>query len=92
MVALVAGHRTPSDGRQVERTDFARLLGGLIAHLAAQVEKLASDSSAIDASNGRQHDRDGSGAQIADATQEEGCQPARCTRRPARDPNADGDS
>ena len=58
-----------------EGTDVARLLGGLIAHLAEQVEKLISGSLVGKASAGKQQDGEGSATQITDAAQEEDVAP-----------------
>jgi len=71
-----------------EGTDVARLLGGLIAHLAEQMEKLASGSLVGEASAAKQHDRAGSKTQITDAAQEEDVSPQDPPAAPARDPNA----
>ena len=81
--------RIASEGA-TEGTDIARLLAGLISHLAGQMEKLASDSSAIATSDGRESDHDGSAPRIADATQEEDVSPQDAPAAAAGDPNASG--
>jgi hypothetical protein len=57
-----------------EGTDVARLLGGLIAHLAEQVEKLASGSLAPASS--RDQAAEGSGTQIAEPDEDEAVGPS----------------
>ena len=71
-----------------EGTDVARLLAGLIAHLADQMEKLAAASSSSSSSDGPEQGREDSGTQIADATLEEDVSPQDAPAAPARDPNA----
>ena len=51
--------------------DVARVLAGLIAHLAQQMELLASGSPAIGTTDGHAHDREEPVAQIVDATEED---------------------
>ena len=72
-----------------EGTDVARLLAGLIAHLADQLEKLAAASSSSGSSDALEHGREDSGTQIADATPEEDVSPQDAPAAPARDPNAE---
>ena len=71
-----------------EGTDVARLLGGLIAHLAEQVEKLASGSLESDAATGRQQAPEDSATPTADAAQEENVGPQGSPVAPTRDQDA----
>lgn len=71
-----------------EGTDVARLLAGLIAHLADQMEKLAAASSSSGSLDDPEQGREDSGTQIADATPEEDVSPQDAPAAPARDPNA----
>ena len=72
-----------------EGTDVARLLAGLIAHLADQMEKLAAASSSSGSSDGPEQGRQEPVTRIADATPEEDVSPQDAPAAPARDPNTE---
>lgn len=72
-----------------EGTDVPRLLAGLIAHLAGQMEQLASGVPLSDRERGQDQGHEESAPQNADAIQEEDVSPRDAPAAPARDLNVE---